>query len=135
MQVICKWTVIWDYFFHIFFQWISQESVYFRYYLCATSYMLLQLSAYNLLLLCLILHYVSLFSWKVYVIMLLNKVHIAPEFPARLQCYGFANGSLVNTISRILAMHSISLIHSSASTTICIHLVMSRKWHSLPITL
>ena len=89
---------------------ISKKGVYFTYYLYAVSYMLLQTSAYNLLLLCLLLYCVYVYlCWKVPVFILLYIVHIELQYPVRW-CYGFANGSLVIIISRILITSSMALI-------------------------
>ena len=65
---------------------------------------------------------ISLFSWEVYVLILFIFflfisylidliVYTEPQFPFRIRwCYGFANGSFVNTISTILVTRSMAFI-------------------------
>ena len=78
---------------------------------------------------------ISPFCWKVYVFILLNIVHIEPRCPVQLcWCCSFANGSLVNIISRILTTHgwiwSNPVHHSDLWMSLFplgVHSVLSRK--------
>ena len=56
------------YFLKVNFQYIPKQSVYFTYYLYAASYMLLHSSAYNLLLLCLLLYCVYVYHYFVQIL-------------------------------------------------------------------
>ena len=83
------------FFIMILFTFLNKEQgVYFTYYLYAGSfYMLLQSSAYNLSLLCLLLYCVYVYMYiyiyihcrKVPVFILLNIVHIEIQHPVRLR--------------------------------------------------
>ena len=84
----------------------SQKSVYFTCYLYAASPMLQSC----LLLYCVYVYLCFVENLRIYLIEH-TVVHIKPQYLVWLRwSYGFANGSLVNTIKRILTTCSITLI-------------------------